>query len=110
MDVSNDTFVKGTIAKKETFGGLKLKLMIIIRFKKRKTSTTKYFEELIIKFLVKKLFKVNKGEFERGNLLMRKVAETKTSHQNLRSIDIWAKRVRPISTMCLCFLSAMPCC
>ena len=51
------TFVKRTVAKKQTFRRLKSKLVLIIWSQIGKASTTKYLEKVVIRFLSKKSFK-----------------------------------------------------
>ena len=55
---------------------------------------------------------ISKGVFEDstcvGSLLIMNTTVTKAFHQKQKGILAWAKRVRPSSTMCLCFLSTLP--
>jgi hypothetical protein len=52
---------------------------------------------------------LNWGRALEGVLLMRYIACVKQWSQNFKGIEVCDNMVNPISTICLCFLSIVPC-
>jgi hypothetical protein len=104
-------FMEGAISKEDTFFGTILELVFVIWTKVWPTRTTEDFEKGVVRDLTKQ---ASRGVFisrtRVGSLLMRKQAVVTASLQNRKGRDACARSVRPVSTTCLCFLSATPFC
>ena len=100
-----------TVAYKKELWRIEVKFVLWIIPQERKATTPKGLKKIKVGFPLEKFFKRgDKPNVAKGMLFIRNIAVENALYQYLSGILAWASRVKPVSTMCLCFLSATPFC